>query len=625
MLSQVMEEMLAERLVSNIEKTNNFILEKIGQVIKRIGTLSPSQAYQISQILKYGGSYEQIAKELARVSGKSVQEIYNIFDEVAKNNKQFAKEFYRYRGIDYIPYSKDLALQNQVRSIAALTANTYINISNTRGVGFLFKGLDGQMYFKDIRQSYDEIIDRAILAVSQGKETYQTEMRKLMKELGHNGVVMYENGHTRRLDSAIRMNMLDGIRQLNNETSRRFGEEYGADGVEISVHANPAPDHADIQGRQFSIEEYEKLEAGQVAKDYQGRQYDGADKRRISEYNCYHKEFNIVLGVSKPEYTDEQLKKIQKDNEKGFEYEGKHYTMYEGTQLQRRIELEIRKQKDTQIMARAAGNKELAEESQMKINQLTHKYDSLCKTSGLLPKKQRMSVSGYRKIKVNDNTASIQKYIDNLEPLNSIESIAEYINSRKEELYGLDVKANQLKLNERYGYNEKPTLLSYENYDKLKDANDYNNPERNNKDENILVYRGWDNKKYYEQYIYGENSYGEGGFIDGVGTYATDNEWAAHQYSDNNDDLFMEIAIPTSAKFISKENLMEMHFNIYENYNANRDKFLSKYGSKVVDILDTMNENISSTAVLNHYDIIYNGPARNWVILNRGIIKIKNK
>ena len=278
MLSQEAEEMLAERLVSNIEKTNSFILEKIGQVIKRIGTLNISQAYQLGQILKYGGSYEQIAKELARVSGKNVQEIYNIFDEVAKNNKQFAKEFYRYRGIDYILYNKDIALQNQVRSIARLTAETYINISNTRGVGFLFKGLDGQMYFKDIRQSYDEIIDRAILAVSQGKETYQTEMRQLMKELGHNGVVMYENGHTRRLDSAIRMNMLDGIRQLNNETSRRFGEEYGADGVEISVHANPAPDHADIQGRQFSIEEYEKLEAGQVAKDYQGRQYDGAEK-----------------------------------------------------------------------------------------------------------------------------------------------------------------------------------------------------------------------------------------------------------------------------------------------------------------------------------------------------------
>ena len=69
---------------------------------------------------------------MARVSGKNVQDIYKIFEEVAKNNKQFAKQFYKYRNIDYIPYSKDVALQNMVRSIGDITAQTYINISRTR-------------------------------------------------------------------------------------------------------------------------------------------------------------------------------------------------------------------------------------------------------------------------------------------------------------------------------------------------------------------------------------------------------------------------------------------------------------------------------------------------------------
>lgn len=70
-----------------------------------------------------------------------------------------------------------------------------------------------------------------------------------------------------------------------------------------------------------------------------------------------------------------------------------------GTQLQRRIELEIRKAKDTQILARASGDTELIEQSQNKIRLLTSKYNDLCKISGLLPKKQRMSVAGYRRIK----------------------------------------------------------------------------------------------------------------------------------------------------------------------------------------------------------------------------------
>ena len=395
MLSQEIEEQLAERLVERIEKVNTSILRKIGEAIKQISTLSPSQAYQISQILKFGGTYEEIAKELAKVSEKNVKEIYEIFDEVAKNNKQFAKEFYKYRGLDYIPYSKDIDLQNQVQSIASLTASKYINIANTSAIGLVQNG-----NFKHLQQAYYDVIDEAIISVVQGKADFYSSMRNTLKELGSRGLVQYESGRTRRLDSAIRMNMLDGIRQLNNETSIRFGKEYNADGIEISVHSNPAPDHADIQGRQFSNEEYEKLEAGGIAKDYEGNIYDGADKRHISEYNCYHKIFSIVLGVSKPEYTDEQLKNIQESNEKGFEFNGKHYTNYEGTQLQRRLETEIRKQKDTQILARASGDIELAETSESKIRQLSSKYNDLCKTSGLLPKKQRMSVVGYRRIKV---------------------------------------------------------------------------------------------------------------------------------------------------------------------------------------------------------------------------------
>ena len=71
-----------------------------------------------------------------------------------------------------------------------------------------------------------------------------------------------------------------------------------------------------------------------------------------------------------------------------------------GTQLQRRIELNIRKQKDTQILARASGDTELVEQSQNKIRLLTSKYNDLCKASGLLPKKQRMQVAGYKRIKV---------------------------------------------------------------------------------------------------------------------------------------------------------------------------------------------------------------------------------
>ena len=290
-----------------------------------------------------------------------------------------------------------------VRSIGDITSEVYSNIARTRGIGFLFKDVNGQIYFKNIQQAYYEIIDRGILSISQGKETFQQEMRRIIKQLGNSGMVIYESGRTRRLDSAIRMNILDGIRQVNNETTKRFGEEYGADGIEISVHANPAPDHADVQGRQFSKEEYKKLEDGEIAKDYKGRSRQlGHSKsgsyRHISEYNCYHKIFSIVLGVSEPEYSERQLNEIQEKNMKGFEFEGKHYSLYEGSQLCRRVELEIRKSKDTQILARASGDDELVLQSQGRITKLTNKYREILKASGLPSQLKRASVSGYQRV-----------------------------------------------------------------------------------------------------------------------------------------------------------------------------------------------------------------------------------
>ena len=185
---------------------------------------------------------------------------------------------------------------------------------------------------------------------------YRCSAHDKSKQVGGSGLrtIEYVSGRSMRLDSAIRMEIKGDLRELHNENQRLIGEEIGFDGWEISVHANPAPDHEQAQGRQFSIEEFEKLQNGDIATDYKGRTYtldhDGKNGYRpISEMNCYHYVFSIILGVNKPEYDDKQLQQIVSDNHKGFEFEGRHYTMYEGTQLQRNLERQIREQKDIQI------------------------------------------------------------------------------------------------------------------------------------------------------------------------------------------------------------------------------------------------------------------------------------
>ena len=98
-----------------------------------------------------------------------------------------------------------------------------------------------------------------------------------------------------------------------------------------------------------------------------------------------------MLGISKPLHTDKQLKEINDKNNKGFELDGKHYTNYQGLQMQRKLETAIRKQKDRQIMAKASNDEDTEQLATQKITQLTNKYFELCKKSGLRSKVERLN------------------------------------------------------------------------------------------------------------------------------------------------------------------------------------------------------------------------------------------
>lgn len=249
MLNNEQEEILVQMLIDRIEELNEEILEIIGKRIKQIGELTPTQLHQIKQMLMYDEDLNKIVKKLAEVTNLNINDIYNMFEYSAKTNQDFAKQFYRARGIDYIPYAQNKILKEQVKAIAKITAKEYANISRTSTIGYTVKDLKGNIIFKDISSTYKEIIDKAILNVGQGKTTYQQEMRKAIKQIGQSGLktLDYESGRSMRLDSAIRMNTLGGLRKLNNQVQEQFGKEFDSDGVEISVHQYPAVDHEKVQ------------------------------------------------------------------------------------------------------------------------------------------------------------------------------------------------------------------------------------------------------------------------------------------------------------------------------------------------------------------------------------------
>lgn len=385
-------ELLLERFYNRFNQYNTKVLEKLGEAIKKFDGVSPSMAHQIAQELKYGTDIDDLMAELSRLSGKSIKDIEEAFDIVAEENVAFAEVYAKAKNMEFVDYKNNEQLQRLVKGIAGETNAIFKNISKTRAIGFVLKDKYGKKIFKNLKDTYIDLIDEAVFNVEIGVSDYQSAMRRVIKQLADSGVKIHEekigypSGYNRRIDSSVRQNVLTGVRKINITTQKIVGRQYGADGIEISAHSPCAEDHLSIQGKQFSNKEFKKLNASL--------------ERPIGEYNCRHFVFSIVLGVNQPSYSDKMLNQMNRESQSIIEYEGKKYTAYEATQVQRKLETEIRKQKDQQIIARASGNKELVGQSQNKIRQLTSKYNSFSNKAGLDTYKNRLSVSGYRRVSV---------------------------------------------------------------------------------------------------------------------------------------------------------------------------------------------------------------------------------
>ena len=398
-------ELVVERLLNRVEQANTYFLTEIGKSVSKLRELKPNDAFKLANILKYGENYNDIVKKLSKYMNMNIQDVDEILSNFAKKDSNFYEKFYKCRNIEMTPFEQNKALNEQIEAYKQVMRNNLYSFTRPNVLGYTIRDINNRVQFYGLKETYNRVIDEALLNIGQGKENFDSSMARILREIGGSGLkkVDYASGRTMRLDSAVRMEVLDGIRNLHNANQELFGEQFDADGFEITVHSNPAPDHAQVQGRQFRKDQYILLQRGEEATDYKGNKYkldhdNNGSYRPISELNCYHYVYAIILGVNKPQYSDEELNKIEQESQKKIEIDGKEYTKYECTQLQRNLERRIREQKDIQILGRTSKNKELIDKSQLKITQLTNKYKEISDKSNLPTKMNRLKVSGFRRV-----------------------------------------------------------------------------------------------------------------------------------------------------------------------------------------------------------------------------------
>lgn len=108
--------------------------------------------------------------------------------------------------------------------------------------------------------------------------------------------------------------------------------------------------------------------------------------------NCRHSFWPYIEGISERTYTDADLKDMKPENRPKIEFEGKKYDDYQATQMQRRIEREIRKQKRRKASFEAAGLTVEADAAGSKLKILHKKYHEFSKAAGLPEQRERMRV-----------------------------------------------------------------------------------------------------------------------------------------------------------------------------------------------------------------------------------------
>ena len=399
MLNDNAIDMMIQPIIDRQEKINVFVLTSIANKLREIGTLSPSDIKRLKLLVFLGTDIKLMNQELAKLAGLQVRDTKDVIKRVAIDANLDAKPLYDYRHKSFIPYEKNTKLQEYVKAVGKQTSQIFTNISKSKATGFLIRDLKNptKLKFHSIDDTYKSVVDEAIQSVKSGVD-YRVAMRRTVNQLLDSGVrrISWDSGYTQRLDTAVRRNVLEGIRAINQLIEDEHGKKIKADGKELSAHINCALDHEPFQGHTFSNEEFEKLQNNEDFTDINNQSFLSVD-RVIGQYNCRHIARSVIIGVSKPRFSQEQLQKMIENNHKGYIFpNGKHITMYECTKIQRKLETKIRYAKEEQMTLKELGDIEGARTARLKVLKYTKELEKFSKDCKLKVQKDRLTVPGYR-------------------------------------------------------------------------------------------------------------------------------------------------------------------------------------------------------------------------------------
>lgn len=364
----------------------NQIMADIVRRIRINGKITRSADWQINRLYELGAAKEDINKAIATSLNISEKDVEKLYSDITRSGYARDAGLYQVTGAKHIPFKDNAELQQLIEAVASQTSANLKNI--TGSLGFAVRKPDGTLGFQKIADYYQKTLDNAIMGIASGAFDFNTVIKRVVKEMTDSGLrsIDYETGRKNRVDVAARRAIVTGFAQLTSKVNDSNAEELGTEYFEVSWHGGARPEHQVWQGRVYTKKQLKTVcGLGSVTG--------------LCGANCYHNYYPFIKGVSKRTYTDEELDRMNTEENIPVEYNGKQYTKYEALQRQRRLETVMRAERQQiKLLEDGGADERDVISARAKYRGTSHEYATFSKTMGLPQQRERITVDGLRNI-----------------------------------------------------------------------------------------------------------------------------------------------------------------------------------------------------------------------------------
>jgi len=382
---------LPEGLAELFRGLEDTLLDEICSRLALKDQLNEVTLQAIRALRSHGIDTKEIEKAIRKTAGISEKKLNELIDDVIVRNQKYYTEVIDLAGLTRPEALVDASV---IEAIRTQTLDEFHNI--TQSMGFL---VDNGRTMLPPAKAYQWALDSATLQIQSGAISYNQAIKSAIQQLAGSGLkkVNYESGHVDQIDVAARRAVMTGVNQICDQYTNQSAEYLETRYFEISAHSGardkpgPSPwsSHKNWQGRVYYQSKNGEPDPLGLYEDLVATTgYGYVDG--LTGANCRHHKYAFIPGVSERTYTDERLEHI--DDGLGCEFEGKKYSAYEATQMQRKIERTIRKLKREKAGYNAAGLANAEQAVNIRIQRLNSKYKDFSEAAGLPEQRERTKV-----------------------------------------------------------------------------------------------------------------------------------------------------------------------------------------------------------------------------------------